>query len=182
MTIRKGSWDVAGTLPEDDRSSAARPVGSYYSTYKPNSIANNSAGKLFLGSYSYVDGVENYNEGVSFNSRPTSVNGYYTYVQDGNDSAETGMINIIFLNGTEVVSTNQKALNATSKFTEFNIPIDYNGADLKVTSLKIMITSSNHASYNQSEETSNIKTTRRTEWDQNAYGAVLTIDNLSFTY
>ena len=46
-----------------------------------------------------------------------------------------------------------------------------------------MITSSNHASYSQSEETATIKTTDYySQYESNSRGATLTIDNLNFIY
>ena len=77
-------------------------------------IANRSAGKLFLGSYSYVNGIESYNEGVGFESRPLILKGFYKYVQDGNDSSETGIVTISLLNENTVIGTASKALTSVS--------------------------------------------------------------------
>ena len=46
-----------------------------------------------------------------------------------------------------------------------------------------MITSSNHASYHQSEETAAIKTSvSNGQYESASRGATFTIDNLTFTY
>ena len=180
MVIRNVAWDANGTSPSDD----SKTTGSsgYYNRNVPT-IANRSAGKLFLGSYSYVNGIESYNEGVGFESRPLILKGFYKYVQDGNDSSETGIVTISLLNENTVIGTASKALTSVSDYTEFEVPIVYSDYSLKATQLRIMITSSNHASYNQSEETSSIKTTNYNgRYESASRGAMLTIDNLTFSY
>ncbi|MDD2951880.1 MAG: DUF4493 domain-containing protein [Parabacteroides sp.] len=180
MVIRNVAWDANGTSPSDD----SKTTGSsgYYNRNVPT-IANRSAGKLFLGSYSYVNGIESYNEGVGFESRPLILKGYYKYVQDGNDNSETGIVTISLLNGNTIIGTASKALTSVSDYTEFEVPIVYSDYSLKATRLSIMITSSNHASYNQSEETSSIKTTNYNgRYESASRGAMLTIDNLTFSY
>ena len=180
MVIRNVAWDANGTSPSDD----SKTTGSsgYYNRNVP-AIANRSAGKLFLGSYSYVNGIESYNEGIGFESRPLIFKGFYKYVQDGNDSSETGIVTISLLNENTVIGTASKALTSVSDYTEFEVPIVYSDYSLKATQLRIMITSSNHASYNQSEETSSIKTTNYNgRYESASRGAMLTIDNLTFSY
>ena len=90
---------------------------------------------------------------------------------------------ISLLNENTVIGTASKALTSVSDYTEFEVPIVYSDYSLKATQLRIMITSSNHASYNQSEETSSIKTTNYNgRYESASRGAMLTIDNLTFSY
>ena len=177
MVVRNVAWDTNGTTP-----STTRKTGSRFNS-NIASIAHHSAGKLFLGSYSYsINGTENYNEGTEFKSRPNILKGYYKYVNDSQDTNEKGVIIITLLNADTTIGEGKIELNATNDYTEFSIPIKYTHNN-KTTKLKIMITSSNHASYTQSDETSSIKTTAyNSKYESTSRGATLTIDNLTFEY
>lgn len=179
MVVRNVAWDANGTTPA---TSGGAFNTTYYNTNVPG-IANRSAGKLFLGSYSYSGGSETYTEGVSFASRPSALKGWYKYANDGNDPTETGVVTVTLLNGQKVIATGTARLSAAADYTEFSVPVTYSVTDQKATTLRIMITSSNHASYNQSEETSAIKTSvSNGQYESASRGATLTIDNLTFTY
>lgn len=180
MVIRNVAWDTNGVSPSDDKKTAIS--SGYYNRNSPT-IAQRSAGKLFLGSYSYVDGVENYDEGITFNSRPLRLEGFYKYFQDENDTEETGMVTVSVLSNSDVIGTGSSFLTVSSDYKEFNVPIIYSNLILKATELKIMITSSNHASYNQDDETNSIKTSiYNGRYESASRGAMLTIDNLTFSY
>ncbi len=179
MVVRNVAWDANGTTPA---TSGGAFNTTYYNTNVPG-IANRSAGKLFLGSYSYSGGSETYTEGVSFASRPSALKGWYKYANDSNDPTETGVVTVTLLNGQKVIATGTARLSAATDYTEFSVPVTYSVTDQKATTLRIMITSSNHASYNQSEETSAIKTSvSNGQYESASRGATLTIDNLTFTY
>lgn len=180
MEIRNVAWDLAGSTPGDYTSF---DTSNRYNKNQPGNIANRSVGKLFLGSYTYNGGTETYNEGVAFKSRPLKLSGYFKYTRDGNDSAETGVVIVTLLNGTTVIGTGTAYLQPASDFTKFSVPVVYSSPNAKATSLKIMIASSNHASYTQSTETSNVKTTNYCSYSlQQSTGATLIVDNLSFSY
>ena len=179
MVVRNVAWDENGTTPG---TSGGAFNTTYYNTNVPN-IANRSAGKLFLGSYSYSGGSETYTEGVSFASRPSALKGWYKYANDGNDPTETGVVTVTLLNGQKVIATGTARLSAATDYTEFSVPVTYSVTNQKATTLRIMITSSNHASYNQSEESAAIKTSvSNGQYESASRGATLTIDNLTFTY
>lgn len=179
MVIRNVAWDANGTTPS--KTGGAFNT-TYYNTNVP-SMSNRSAGKLFLGSYSYSGNSESYNEGTSFSSRPSTMKGWYKYTPDNNDVSETGVISVTLLNGETVLASGTINLTAASDYTEFTVPLVYTVTDKKANLLKIMITSSNHASYSQSEETATIKTTDYySQYESNSRGATLTIDNLNFIY
>ena len=109
--------------------------------------------------------------------------GWYKYTPDNNDVSETGVISVKLLNGETVLASGTINLTAASDYTEFTVPLVYTVTDKKANLLKIMITSSNHASYSQSEETATIKTTDYySQYESNSRGATLTIDNLNFIY
>lgn len=179
MVVRNVAWDENGTTPA---TSGGAFNTTYYNTNVPN-IANRSAGKLFLGSYSYAGGSETYTEGVGFTSRPSALKGWYKYTNDSSDPAETGVVTVTLLNGQTVIGTGSANLSAAADYTEFSVPVVYSVTNQKATSLRIMITSSNHASYTQSEETATIKTSvSNGQYESASRGATLTIDNLTFTY
>ena len=180
MVVRNVAWDENGTTPPAHYKT--RGSAYYYSENVP-SIANRSAGKLFLGTYSYSGNSESYNEGAAFSSRPSILKGWYKYTPDNKDGSETGVISVTLLNGKTVLASGTINLTAASDYTEFTVPLVYNVTDKKANLLKIMITSSNHASYSQSEETATIKTTDYySRYESNSRGATLTIDNLNFIY
>lgn len=180
MVVRNTAWDENGTSPENHYKT--RTSAYYYSENVPT-IANRSAGKLFLGSYSYAGGSETYTEGVGFTSRPSALKGWYKYTNDNSDPAETGVVTVTLLNGQTVIGIGSANLSAAADYTEFSVPVVYSVTNQKATSLRIMITSSNHASYTQSEETATIKTTAYySRYESTSRGATLTIDNLTFTY
>lgn len=180
MTLRNVGWDLNGSVP-------GRSTNTNNTNYSKNSatVANRAAGKLFLGTYSFnsSSSSEAYTEGVEFGSRPSALNGFYKYTRDGNDATEQGVVTVTLLNGSTVIATGTANLDPASDFTSFTASLNYSNSKLKATTLKIMITSSNHASYNMSDETSSIKTTdHMSETEQVTRGAQLTIDNLTFTY
>ena len=178
MVVRNVAWDANGSTPS--KTGGAFNT-TYYNTNVP-SIANRSAGKLFLGSYTYSNGTESYNEGTEFKSRPLTLKGYYKYVNDSQDSNEKGIVIVTLLNREATIGQGKIELSAQSNYTEFSIPISYT-SNIKATELKIMAASSNHASYTQSEENTNIKTTTYNgQREAISRGAILTIDNLTFDY
>lgn len=175
MVVRNVAWDANGTTPSKTNSAA-----TYYCK-NTATIANRSAGKLFLGSYSYSGTMETYNEGTAFPSRPIQLSGYYKYKD--NQSGETATVKVTLLNGSTEIASASINLGAASSYTAFSLNIPYSNTQLKANSLRIMIASSNYASYNQAEETASIVTTNYNEDRESASrGAELTIDKLSFTY
>ncbi|MFI3239440.1 MAG: DUF4493 domain-containing protein [Bacteroidales bacterium] len=175
MVLRNVAWDADGEVPADDTSL----MGTSYNSNIPT-IANRSAGKLFLGTYSYSNGTETYNEGYSFTSRPSSLKGYYKYAI-GPDSSEKGMVTIQIVSDGTVIGSATATLSTASSFTAFEVPISYTDLDKKATQIKVMFASSNYASYTQSEETSKIQTTSDAQ-SATSTGAVLTVDNISLVY
>lgn len=145
-----------------------------------------SAGKLFLGAYSYdhSTNTEVYNDGISFTSRPTKLTGYYKYTAVGNDTHGVATITVEHResNGNTIVLATQTVnLTPTSSYTPFEAILEYTNKAYKATHIKVMMASSNHASYNQADETANIKTTDFKS-EAVSLGSELYIDNLSLTY
>ena len=177
MVIRNVAWDPNGPSISDNKQTGNTDFSNYFCKNTPSSIANRSVGKLFLGSYSYNNGTETYNEGISFTSRPRYLNGFYKYANDSQDTEEKGVIAIQLLNGETVIASGKQEFVATNEYTEFSVPLNYEQYDLQATSLRIMISSSNHTGE------ANIKTTNYVNKDECcSRGAMLTIDNLTFSY
>lgn len=129
----------------------------------PPTHEHRSAGKLFLGSYSYnhSTNVEIYNEGISFTSRPIKLKGTYTYVAN-NDQG--GIVTVIVENReggqTLKLAEGSEVLTATSSQKDFTVDLTYNTMfEKKATHLRVMFASSSNASNTQSVEDNKIKTT-----------------------
>lgn len=181
VRLRNVAWDIHGTEPPRD----TRTDNEYYSRNVPT-IANRSAGKVFLGSYKFnADGTETYTEGIAFRSRPTAVGGYYRYRQDVHDASETGLVVVELVGessaGETVIGRGVGRLSASTSFTLFKVPVVYTVRNLKATRLRLMISSSCYSSYNQAEETVKIKTTDYLERGVSV-GAELTLDDLRLYY
>ena len=177
IVIRNVAWDINGPSIADNTQTGNTDFSNYYCNKIPSSIANRSVGKLFLGSYSYNNGTEIYNEGVSFTSRPCYLNGFYKYLNDTQDLDEKGVISIQILSGETVIASSEQEFAAVNEYIEFSIPINYEQFNLKATNLRIIITSSNHV------DEANIKTTNYVNKDECcSRGAMFTIDNLTFSY
>lgn len=58
MVIRNVAWDSNGPSISDNKQTGNTDFSNYYCNNAPSSIANRSAGKLFLGSYSYNNVME----------------------------------------------------------------------------------------------------------------------------
>ena len=183
--IRNVAWDNNADTPPDGTGLGAFGGGSLDNVEAP-SIAYRSAGKLFLGSYSYNHSTftETYNEGISFESRPSKLAGYYQYTAKGNDTH--GIANITVEHRTDngqviTLATASLSLTPTSSFTHFEVPLNYTNEEYKATHLKVMFTSSNFASNVQSYETTNIVTINNKSQAVST-GSELCIDNLSLIY
>ena len=181
VILRNVAWDLNGSTP--GRSTHTDKTN--YSTNAPNDIANRSAGKLFLGNYSFnsSNASEIYSEGISFSSRPSKLQGWYKYTRDNNDNSESGLIRISLLDESNMtICYGTLQLDPVTNYTKFTLIIPYNDYYSKAKTIKLMISSSNHLG-DISTETSEIKTTNyMSESEQLSRGAQLTIDNLTFTY
>lgn len=182
--IRNVAWDSnAGTPPEG---SGWGLFGGSLDNLETPSIANRSAGKLFLGSYNYDHNTytETYNEGIRFESRPSKLAGYYQYTAKGNDTHGIATITVEHRtdNGQVItLATANLSLTPVSSFTQFEIPLNYTNEEYKATHLRVMFASSNFASNVQSYETTNIVTINNKSQAVST-GSELCIDNLSLIY
>ncbi len=181
VKLRNAAWDLHGEEPPRD----VRTDREYYSRNAPE-FSYRSAGKLFLGSYTfYPDGREEYKIGYPFTSRPTAIQGMYSYIQDNQDLTENGLVSIQMIReeyGQEyVIGEGKGLLKPSTSFTRFVVPITYSVRNKNATKMKLLISSSCYASENQEEETKAIKTTNYLEKGIST-GAELTVDDLILLY
>lgn len=152
----------------------------------PGAIAYRAAGKLFLGSYSFVNAStsEVYNEGIPFPSRPQSLSGWYMY-DASVDASDKGLVKIEVIgsvNGEEtVIASGSTLLEAKSSFSSFSIPLNYSRFwGVKANKVKVMFASSSYAG-EISYETSAIKTSNDLV-SATSKGNILWLDKIEFNY
>ncbi len=176
MVIRNVAWDSAGASIADDVKTGNTSYSNYYCSKVP-AIANRSAGKLFLGEYSFDGSVESINQGVAFASRPLALSGQYKYVPDANDPDEAAAVTVEVLSGDDVIGHGYGELSASADYAVFTVAVDYTITDRRATSVRIMLSSSNH------EDEAAIATTNYSnKLECCSRGAALTVDNLKFNY
>lgn len=160
MVVRNVGWDAKGTSPSNSG-------GAFNTTYYCENIptvANASAGQLFLE--------------TSFSVRPEKLTGYYKYkLCDAKlDETEKAKVTVtVYDSSNAVVGVGSVELGAQANYTQFNVPVTYSVLK-KANKIKIMITSSNRA------EGSVKVSDHLGKREASKYGAILTVDNLTFSY
>lgn len=181
--IASVGWSLAGAeIPPYTQ------LPDQYLPYNANvpHVDHRSAGKLFLGSYQFDPATlqERYTEGVTFRSRPSSLNGFFKYLPDATVINDYGtlLIEIINEDGPEpvVVATTTVRFNSSPDFIAFNAPLEYKLTGVKATRLKMMFSSS-HMGGTIEEEDAYVPVTPDPEHAR-CIGSRLWIDNLSFSY
>lgn len=128
----------------------------------PPTHEHSSAGKLFLGDYSYdhSNDKEAYNEGIGFTSRPVKLKGKYTYTADKDEGGKV-IVTVVNREGGQelLLGEGNKILRPASALTDFVVELNYKVTNKKATHLKVMFTSSSNASDSQTNEDQNIETT-----------------------
>lgn len=149
-------------------------------------VEHRSAGKLFLGSYSFDANscTERYSEGIPFSSRPSSLNGFFKYEPDKNHPDDQGIVvvELVNENGSESVTIAHATteFGASPSFVAFNLPLEYNMISVRPTKLKIMFSSTVHYGDILLEDEDAPATPNA--HDACYKGSSLWIDNLSFSY
>ena len=161
MVVRNVGWDAKGTSPSNSG-------GAFNTTYYCENIptvANASAGQLYLE--------------TSFGVRPVTLTGYYKYklCDAGLDDTEKAKVTVtVYDSSNAVVGQGSVELGPTkTDYTPFNVPVTYSVLK-KANKIKIMITSSNRA------EGSVKVSDHLGKREASKYGAILTVDNLTFSY
>ena len=163
-------------------------TGKPYLDYSPvvPDIAFRAAGKLFLGEYSF-DGAtmkESYREGISWNSRPYSLNGSYKYLPCAAERDDGGLVKVEVIgreNGEEVtIASGRLVLPYAASFTAFSVPLEYHRFGVKAARIKVMFASSAHIGTIE-EETASVATVHDAV-TATATGGRLWIDNVRLAY
>ena len=149
-----------------------------------------SAGKLFLGSYSFdhSNNSEMYNYGLPFTARPSSVRAQYKYTPYSGDSFKAWAIILNKENGIETELGRGQLIkgDALSNWTELTFPIIYTNLTKKATHMYIVFSSSANCSENESTESDKLKELldKGTEVDGYTHheGSNLYIDEVELIY
>lgn len=164
--------------------------GNGYGGLTGNKCAERSAGKLFLGSYSFDrdSRTDSYNYGIAFTSRPKSIAFEYKYSKFSNDYFKVwAVVENRSENGVKRLAYGEIAAgdNASEYTTAtFELTYDPQYKDLKATHFYIVFSSSNKCSDLHSEETNLMESPRIVGVVGGSYwgGSVLYIDNIHLNY
>lgn len=176
-------YDIDGE-PIPDYRQTSEPYTDY-SRNSPDSYSR-AAGRLFLGSYSFdpVTGLEQYDEGHGFTSRPLALNGFYKFMPTAENPRASGLARIEIIgkpDGAEVVlAGGEMLLPPALSYTAFSIPLTYNRFGEKATSIRIMFAPSYDIGDIESE-TANVIVIPLLP-SATLRGSSLWIDNLSLSY
>ncbi len=183
VSLRSVAYDIDGE-PILDYAQTGEPYLDY-SLNIPR-IAGKAAGKLFLGDYSFdaAGGTETYREGISWNSRPVSLNGFYKYAPSEDNWNDRGLVLVEVIgerDGKEVViASGRRILPLATGYTAFNVPLEYESFGVKATRIKVMF-SSTESIGTIAEETS-IVTTHPDSRTATSLGSQLWLDNVTLAY
>ncbi len=176
-------WDLEGADIPDYIQQRGRYIP--YNSNVPK-VAHRSAGKLFLGSYTFDPKTlkETYNEGIPFHSRPSALNGFYKYLPDAT-TYDSGLIRVTIY-GTDtdgkeiVIGRGEAQMHIAADMTAFNIPIHYGISGVKACRLCLMASSSIHMGDIEYEDT-HVPTTAYPQ--KGAYiGSSLWLNSLYLSY
>lgn len=140
-------------------------LGTYYSTFPgfdkmstPKSL-HYSAGRLFLGSYSYdfISGNDSYVEGYEFESRPKQMKFNYKYTSKIDKTIDVAYVKVVLKSDNEILFEKYLELGNTSNVLPATIDFTYPKDCKKATSICVMFCSSkNGKDMQQSLETNKI--------------------------
>lgn len=153
VRIRNVGWNNNGSeIPTLGNIGYAIPKDECYESFpgfdKVNvpSILKYSAGRLFLGSYSYSsDTDETYSEDYPFTTRPAKMTFKYKYIAKTDSSKDKGYVKVILKNNDEILFEKEQDINDTSTSTNamtMTIPFSYPDNCKKPTSICVMFCSS----------------------------------------
>ncbi|MDE6769043.1 MAG: DUF4493 domain-containing protein [Muribaculaceae bacterium] len=188
VVLRSVGYDHSGTLP--NRTGAFGST-THYNTNTP-SISSKAAGELFLGTYSYNGTEENRKEGVTFESRPSSLSFDYSYIPYNNDMG-FAKVDVLDASG-KVIASGSRNITASTEMRNESISLEGYPFGTKASSIRILFKSS------RGDFSVNIPNPNVDSWGgtlpvtpyhhnlgENNYhsfasGSVLTIDNVKLNY
>ena len=183
FNLNPSTYSVEG---RSGKAAALRTVGWDNNWGNTSSLIRHiAAGKLFIGKYSFVheDGPETYDYGMSYSSRPTSVEFYYTYSPYNGDSFKAWVVLENRSNDGNVTRIGYGELTGSESITSFTrntISIEYSDIYLDITHMYIVFSSS--ANCSDVEETENNNLQGMVSEGDYHNGSVLTIDDIQLIY
>ena len=183
FNLNPSTYSVEG---RSGKAAALRTVGWDNNWGNTSSLIRHiAAGKLFIGKYSFVheDGPETYDYGMSYSSRPTSVEFYYTYSPYNGDSFKVWVVLENRSNDGNVTRIGYGELTGSESITSFThntISIEYSNIYLNITHMYIVFSSS--ANCSDVEETENNNLQGMVSEGNYHNGSVLTIDDVQLIY
>ena len=183
FNLNPSTYSVEG---RSGKAAALRTVGWDNNWGNTSSLIRHiAAGKLFIGKYSFVheDGPETYDYGMSYSSRPTSVEFYYTYSPYNGDSFKVWVVLENRSNDGNVTRIGYGELTGSESITSFThntISIEYSNIYLDITHMYIVFSSS--ANCSDVEETENNNLQGMVSEGNYHNGSVLTIDDVQLIY
>lgn len=176
VCIRNTAWtDESIDIPDNEWA-----ISGEGKTMPPSRESlHHSVGKVFLGSYTYTNSKEKYEEGIDFTSRPLKIEFDYKYSPTNSDTE--AMLRFSILNGDTKLASQTVHLSAQNEWTSYTVTIDYTNQKKVATTLKLMFASSSLASDDQTEEDKAIETTDNTS-EKYSVGSALYIDNIKLLY
>lgn len=188
VVIRSVAYDHNGKMPDVDNHSTS--VKNKFCRNKPASFASYASGELFLGSYSFT-GTETRVDGISFASRPSSLNFKYSYSPV---SGETGYFYVAVIgdNGA-ILASGEVDLTASADMKEVSVPLTGYVFGKKASSIKVEFKSTKGSSVSAPvpSDLDDVGTTVPKSGgytiDTNKYkalcvGSVLTVENVTLGY
>lgn len=163
--LRNVRWNAQGTEipPAGTIGTGVSNNNSYksfpgFSTLNTPSSLNYSAGRLFLGSYSYdhSNNTETYNEGISFSSRPSQMKFQYKYISKRDETRDDAYVKIALKSNEEVLFETYVELDHTANVLTKTINFTYPTNCKKATTICVMFCSSKYGKdMDQNIETEN---------------------------
>lgn len=183
VSLRSVAYDLDGEQIPD-----YAQTGEPYLDYSLNipHISHRAAGKLFLGDYSFdpSTGKETYREGISWGSRPISLNGFYKYAPSEDNWDDRGLALVEVLGEREgeevVIASGRRILPLATGYTAFSVPLEYEMFGVKATRIKVMFASSETIGTIE-EETASILT-HPDPRTATSLGSQLWLDNVTLAY
>ena len=182
MVIRNVAWDSNYSSIADDMKTTTS--GGYYNRNDPT-LAFKSVGKMFLGTYTFSSGIEEYKLGIPFNSRPSLLKGWYIYTPDKNDKADKGKVTVLVYNNEEIIASGTTDLEECINYLEFSIPLTYKDSDFgkNANKISILVEASQYGSLDMNDETAKINVSiYNSRYESYKHGATLIVDDFEFEY
>lgn len=193
VLLQNVAWDDTGeTIATKGNMTSTAPA--IKDLFAPSTIKYYSAGRLFLGSYSYdfSKKEDNYEEGYEFKSRPAGFSFYYRYVALPTSNNDKGYVKVILQNRDKDAITTLseiymelEQIGDGTTFQQRKATFTYPSSCKKATHICVMFCSSIAGkNQKQSEENTNIKLAQIGNFKStcSVTGSELYIDDIELIY